>query len=61
MLCERKTMAMEPTSVPKSDTHTIVQFLTLENVPGHEIRHYLYAMYKNPNIVKKINSQSSGE
>ncbi len=38
----------------------VFQFLTLENVPGQEIRHYLCAAYKNLYTVTKSNSQSLG-
>ncbi len=44
-------MAMVLTSVPKSDTHTIIQFLMLENAPGHKNHHRLYAVYKNLKFV----------
>ncbi len=46
-------MAMVLTLVPKSDLCAIVQFLTLENVLGHEIHCSLCAAYKNQNIVTK--------
>ncbi len=34
-------------------TYTLSQFLTPENVPGHDIHSYLCAVYKNWNIVTK--------
>ncbi len=46
-------MAMALTSVLKSGIHNVIQFLMLENVPGHEIHHLLWAVYKNLNIEKK--------
>ncbi len=55
---EWKTIAMVPTSVPKYNKCAIIQFLTVENVPGQEIHHRLCAAYKNPNTVtiSKLNN-----
>ncbi len=53
MLCEWKTMAIVPTSVPKSDFCAIIQFFMLENVPGLKVHCHLCAAYKISNIVMK--------
>ncbi len=61
----KKTLAMVPVSEPKSDMFGFTQFLTLKNVPGHEIRrrscavrhNSSCAVYKSPNICNEINSQ----
>lgn len=42
-----------PTCIPKSDLRAVIQFLTLENVPGFEIHCRLCAAYKDPNIMTK--------
>ncbi len=46
-------MALVLSSILKSDIHAVIQFLTLENVPGHEIYRRLCAVYKNLNVVMK--------
>ncbi len=46
-------MAIVPTSVPKSDIHGIIQFLTLKNDPGQVIHRRVCVEYKNLDIVAK--------
>jgi len=46
-------MATVPTCIPKSDLRAVIQFLTLENVPGCEIHRRLCAAYKDPNIITR--------
>ncbi len=53
VLCEWKTVVLVPTLSPKSDICAIIWFLTLENIPGHDIHCRLCAVYKNVNIVRK--------
>ncbi len=46
-------MAVVPMAVSKPDIHAAIQFLTVENVSGHEKHHRLCTGFKNPNIVMK--------
>ncbi len=50
VLCKEKNVTLVPMTVRKSDTCAVIQFLTLENVSGHEICRCLCAAYKNPKL-----------